>query len=318
MKVEYTVFDPTGNITILVTTPVEISCQPSVASKLMELVPKAEQVGFLSEAEGCDIALRMAGGEFCGNASMCAATYYVNEQGFEKCPVTLRASGADGTVAAEIERLPDGKWRGTVNMPRPQKLDMVDLPGVGRLPVVSFDGISHVIYEISESERTGGNTNVDPCGYNDSYAPDTVESTAAQCSTSDELPISRDTAEATAAQCSTSDELPISRDTAEALAADWCRYLGVDALGIMFLNAETSSMTPLVYVPAAGTLFWENSCASGTTACGAYVAARSGRPVSMSLRQPGGSLWIRVSEDGAFVLSGMVRITHSGSAEIIV
>ena len=298
MKVEYTVLDPTGNITILVTSSVEISLQPSVASKLMELVPEAEQVGFLSEAEGCDIALRMAGGEFCGNASMCAAAYYVNEEGLNTCQVTLHVSGAEGPVAAEIEKLPDGKWRGTVNMPRPQKLDMVDLPVVGRLPVVSFDGISHVIYEVSESERTGGNTNVDPCGYNDSYAPDTAKSSAAQCSTSDEL--------------------PISRDTAEALACEWCRYLGVDALGIMFLNTEASSMTPLVYVPAAGTLFWENSCASGTTACGAYVAAKSGRPVELSLRQPGGSLWIRVSEDGAFVLSGMVRITHSGSADITV
>ena len=262
MKVEYTVLDPTGNITILVTSPVEISLQPSVASKLMELVPEAEQVGFLSEAEGCDIALRMAGGEFCGNASMCAATYYVNEEGLNTCQVTLHVSGAEGPVAAEIEKLPDGKWRGNVNMPRPQKLDMVDLPGVGRLPVVSFDGISHVIYEVSDSKP--------------------------------------------------------SRAEAETLVCEWCRYLGVDALGIMFLNAETSSMTPLVYVPAAGTLFWENSCASGTTACGAYVAARSGGPVSLSLRQPGGSLEIRVSEDGAFGLSGTVCIAHSGSADITV
>ena len=77
-------------------------------------------------------------------------------------------------------------------------------------------------------------------------------------------------------------------------------------------------MTPLVYVPAAGTLFWENSCASGTTACGAYVAAKTGGPVSLSLRQPGGSLEIRVSEDGAFGLSGTVLFMCSGSAEIIV
>ena len=86
----------------------------------------------------------------------------------------------------------------------------------------------------------------------------------------------------------------------------------------MFLNAESSSMKPLVYVPAAGTLFWENSCASGTTACGAYAASKSGGPVELSLQQPGGSLEIRVSEDRSFVLSGTVRITHSGSAEIIV
>ena len=103
MKVEYTVLDPTGNITILVTTPVEIPHQPYVASKLMELMPKAEQVGFLSETAGCDIALRMAGGEFCGNASMSAAAYYVNREGLKKHTATLNVSGADGPVKAEIE-----------------------------------------------------------------------------------------------------------------------------------------------------------------------------------------------------------------------
>lgn len=291
MKVDYTVLDPTGNITILVTSPVEISLQPPVASKLMELVPEAEQVGFLSEAEGCDIALRMAGGEFCGNASMCAAAYYVNEKGFEKCPVTLRVSGADGPVEAKIKQIEDRMWRGNVNMPRPVKQEFVDLPGAGRLYVVSFDGISHVIYEVSGSKPSGSYPDVDSA----------ADTSASHFEADNKL-----------------DQLPISRAEAENLACEWCRYLNVDALGIMFLNAESSAMTPLVYVPAAGTLFWENSCASGTTACGAYAAGKSGRPVSMSLRQPGGSLEIRVSEDGAFELSGTVRIMHSGSAEIII
>lgn len=291
MKVDYTVLDPTGNITILVTSPVEISLQPPVASKLMELVPEAEQVGFLSEAEGCDIALRMAGGEFCGNASMCAATYYVNDKGFKNSAVILQVSGADGPVMAEIEQIKEGMWRGTVDMPRPVKQEFVDLPGAGRLPVVSFDGISHVIYEVSASKPSGSYSDVESAS----------DTSASHFEADNRL-----------------DELPISRSEAEALAYDWCRYLGVDALGIMFLNTEASSMTPLVYVPAAGTLFWENSCASGTTACGAYVAARSGRAVSMSLRQPGGSLEIKVSEDGSFGLSGTVLFMCSGSAEIIV
>ncbi|MBR3278396.1 MAG: hypothetical protein IKG01_05715 [Lachnospiraceae bacterium] len=288
---DYTVLDPTGNITILVTSPVEISLHPSVASKLMELVPEAEQVGFLSETEGCDIALRMAGGEFCGNASMCAATYYVNDKGFKDSAVILQVSGADGPVMAEIEQIKEGMWRGTVDMPRPVKQEFVDLPGAGRLPVVSFDGISHVIYEVSASKPSGSYSDVESAS----------DTSASHFEADNRL-----------------DELPISRSEAEALAYDWCRYLGVDALGIMFLNTEASSMTPLVYVPAAGTLFWENSCASGTTACGAYVAARSGNPVSMSLRQPGGSLEIKVSEDGSFGLSGTVLFMCSGSAEIIV
>jgi diaminopimelate epimerase len=233
----------------------------------------------------------MAGGEFCGNASMCAATYYVNDKGFKNSAVILQVSGADGPVMAEIEQIKEGMWRGTVDMPRPVKQEFVDLPGAGRLPVVSFDGISHVIYEVSASKPSGSYSDVESAS----------DTSASHFEADNRL-----------------DELPISRSEAEALAYDWCRYLGVDALGIMFLNTEASSMTPLVYVPAAGTLFWENSCASGTTACGAYVAARSGRAVSMSLRQPGGSLEIRGSEDRAFVLSGMVRITHSGSADITV
>ena len=107
-NIKYHVMDPTGNITILVETPVAEASQPFVAAKLMELEPEVEQVGFLTLAEtpepdrsGClqqkmasqpektqqsekiplaessqnkyDIALRMAGGEFCGNATMSAA-----------------------------------------------------------------------------------------------------------------------------------------------------------------------------------------------------------------------------------------------------
>ena len=49
-----------------------------------------------------------------------------------------------------------------------------------------------------------------------------------------------------------------------------------------------------------------------------FRQAKSGRPVSMSLRQPGGSLEIRVNKDGSFVLSGTVLFMCSGSAEIIV
>ena len=48
MKVVYDVLDPTGNITILVRTPVPEADQPDVAAHLMELEPETEQVGFLS------------------------------------------------------------------------------------------------------------------------------------------------------------------------------------------------------------------------------------------------------------------------------
>ncbi len=62
-------------------------------------------------------------------------------------------------------------------------------------------------------------------------------------------------------------------------------------------------MTPLVYVPGAGTLCWENSCASGTTAAAAWLARDSAEPFSVSLRQPGGVLEAAVSPSGGITLS---------------
>ena len=48
MNAEYYVLDPTGNITILVSTPVPQDLQVRTASALMEREAAAEQVGFLS------------------------------------------------------------------------------------------------------------------------------------------------------------------------------------------------------------------------------------------------------------------------------
>ena len=100
--------------------------------------------------------------------------------------------------------------------------------------------------------------------------------------------------------------------SAEQLAPEWCRYLEADALGLMFLNQSQGRLKPLVYVPAADTLFWESSCASGTTAVGAYLAAKENRAVSISLEQPGGRLEIQAQPEGALYLSGTVQIRKNG------
>ena len=48
MQITYSLFDPSGNTTILVETPVPVEDQPAVASALMKAEPSAEQVGFVS------------------------------------------------------------------------------------------------------------------------------------------------------------------------------------------------------------------------------------------------------------------------------
>ena len=255
--IDYALFDPTGNMTLLVETPVPAASQPQIARKLTEREPDTEQVGFVSPGGSGEIRLRMAGGEFCGNASMSAAALFLRRAGRREGAVTVRVAGTDEPVPAVLTALSDDVWRGTVTMPQPLSVGEEELPGGYRLPVVRFPGIAHVIME---------NT--------------------------------------------------IARGEAEALARRWCRHLGAEALGLMLLDRARKTLAPLVFVPAAGTLCWEASCASGTTAVGAWLAAASGGPIRLALTQPGGTLEIAADADGRLFLSGTVRLVRCASAEI--
>ncbi len=258
MRLDYFLLDPTGNITILVTSPVPVEKQAYAAARLMAREQNAEQVGFLSSAPSCDIALRMAGGEFCGNAAMCSAVIAADRASLTEGKMRVRVSGAEEPVMARVSRLRDGSWEGTVDMPKPISCMDMMLPEEGICPVVSFEGISHVI-------------------------------------------VTRE----------------ISPKRAEILARRWCSYLGCDALGIMFLDQAAMRLKPLVCVPGAGTLCWENSCASGTTAVGVYLAREGGGKARAVLRQPAGDLTIQAEEDGSLRLSGTVRILYRKALEIV-
>ena len=145
MNAVYRIFDPTGNITALVETPVPPAQQPAVAARVMAAEPQVEQVGFLSQTGDAVIALRMAGGEFCGNATMCAAVTACEVAQQDADSFQVRVSGAQAPVNAEVALQPDGSWRAVVDMPRPTVLERRMLPGVGEAPVVRFDGITHIV-----------------------------------------------------------------------------------------------------------------------------------------------------------------------------
>ena len=254
-EIRYTVLDPTGNITILAESPVPAEEQPSVAGNLMALEPDAEQTGFLSAGENGPV-MRMAGGEFCGNAAMSAAVLYAADQGIREGTVRVAVSGTPEPVAVEVSALPDGSMRGVIAMPLPVSIREEQFPDGRVLPVVHFVGISHVIMET---------------------APDRAE--------------------------------------AEKLVREWCSFLKAESLGLMMLDRDAGRLTPLVYVPGAGTLFWENACASGTTAVGAYLADKEGIR-SLSLHQPGGTLQVEKTADGKLLLTGTVRIRYKRTARI--
>ena len=256
--VRYALTDPTGNRTVLVETPVPEPQQPEIAAYLMRLEPTAEQVGFLQTGTGhAQIALRMAGGEFCANAAMSAAAWFAEKSGAPSGTVRAQVSGADGLVAVHCAPQADGSWRTGIDMPRPQAIRRVCLDGGQTYPVVVLPGIAHVILE--------------------DEAPD---------------------------------------EAAGARAKAMCAYLHADALGLMFLDTASRTLRPLVYVPAAGTLVWENSCGSGSSAVGAYLAHRAGAPVSVELRQPGGTLGVTAAPDGTLHLRGQSMLLYEKCVEM--
>ena len=242
----YSIFDPTGNITALVESPVPVSRQPEVAAGIMARHPEVEQVGFVSEpdAPGLSLALRMAGGEFCGNASLCAAALLRLRKSdtAEQARVRLRVSGADEAVEVRLRR--DGEvFTGCLRMPRAEaiRVERLSCQGVtAELPLVCMKGIWHLVIEAS--------------------SPFFVLS-----------------------------EQP---KAAESAVKRWCTQLGADGLGLMFLQDTEGQwrLTPLVYVPGSDTIFWENSCASGSAATALLLARRCGNPTELSLHEPGGIL----------------------------
>ena len=252
----YYMIDPTKNITALVETPLPAASRPFAARQIMQREPACEQVGFVYRGAAVENCLAMAGGEFCGNASMSAAALRCAKDGLapgDTRLVVLQVSGAAAPVPVRVTAEADGGFACTVRMPAPERIEDAALTLDGQnlsLPAVYFPGIAHII--------------------------------------------------------AAKDELDAA--SAERAVRDWCGQLSAAGLGVMLFDRTALSLRPLVYVPAADTLFWESSCASGTAALGAWLAKETGQEVDLSLREPGGTLRVRSTPEGEIDLTGRVVI----------
>ena len=297
----YSIFDPAGNVTALVEGDVRIEDQPDVAAVIMKAHPEVEQVGFVHfpdpSEDGYDIDLRMAGGEFCGNASCCASVFYALNL-FHSAPdqsigVKLRVSGTSDPVSVSVEPVDAVTFKTSIEMPAPisiSKRRFTYTQLSDELPVVIMEGIIHIIitpdshfYDFVHNSKETLN-NLEEGERSVPYIPqaDSSRSRINQCFPND----------------------------AELAVQKWCNELQSDGLGLMFLNRENDAyhLTPLVFVPGSGTIFWENSCASGSAAVGMYLAQNEGRKILLTLYEPGGKL--SAASDpmtGKTILSGAVR-----------
>lgn len=152
MNIDYYLINPTENITLLVETPVPQELQPFVASELLLYEKRGEQVGFIESADGYDISVRMAGGEFCGNAAISAAALYLKTNA-DKRNISVRLSGVSVSVKAFSSS--ESKFQFSAKLKNDAMLSEISFDYNEKtftLPIVYFHGISHIIAEKSTLE----------------------------------------------------------------------------------------------------------------------------------------------------------------------
>ncbi|MDR0497676.1 MAG: hypothetical protein LBH42_08690 [Treponema sp.] len=147
------VADPAKNITVFVLEPVANPEERVVLNRaiLAEKGFMAEQVGFvISPGDSSGLwRLEMAGGEFCGNAARSFGLYVAGKQGLGgQTEVSVSVSGADKPVRVKVDV---EKSRAAAEMPKPVAVDTLDY-GERSLPVVVFEGITHIIAPDMEAQ----------------------------------------------------------------------------------------------------------------------------------------------------------------------
>ena len=82
---------------------------------------------------------------------------------------------------------------------------------------------------------------------------------------------------------------------ARRLTAALSEHYGAPAAGVLYLREEDMTMIPAVYVRDTDTLYFENSCASGSAAAAALLARERGSSGEFCLHQPGGTITARAA-----------------------
>ena len=156
------VADPAGNITVFVLDPVgssaeRIALARAILAKKSSGGRSPEQVGFVippgASMTGSDPVLwrlEMMGGEFCGNAARSFGLYVARKEGLKgKVNVLVSVSGMDEPVRVDVD-ITDS--RAAAEMPKPIIVEALDYEGRS-LPVIVFEGITHVIAPDLEADR---------------------------------------------------------------------------------------------------------------------------------------------------------------------
>ena len=272
--IEYLIADPAGNITIMVLSPADRKDYAAIAEALLEKHREAEQVAFILRPQDPP-AMEMCGLEFCGNASRAFAYYAagLNEPPLKE--ITVRVSGTSELLHADLDF---EKETAQIEMPLPEGAEEISIQaGESVLSgiLVRMDGIAHLVFSDSLQE--------DPRSVLRLMDAPEEEVRSLFCGIRDDL------------------------------AGRERKRTGTDfpAFGIMFLDQETGTLRPIVYVRDVDTIYFEGSCASGSAAT-AYACALQTEETEFRFREPAGELYVSVRRDHG----GIAKILLSGSISL--
>ena len=244
MNVDYVLMNPSNNITVLVTSFVAKKYYKIVANLLLKTEKTAEQVGFLSY-DNCKLFLEMAGGEFCGNATMSAAVLFSMINKIKNGTVSVNIKNTANVFDVKVKHLKNNEYQSIISMPREKTVAKITYKDK-EYYVVQFEDIAHIVLK-----------NVSPNKYFEKYVK------------------------------------------------QMCLKLKQKALGLIFFDEANMKIKPLVYVKSINSLYWENSCASGTMAVA--ISLKNKKNLKVKILQPSGSVLKVEVKDDSIRLEGTAK-----------
>ncbi len=151
MQLHFIKASPCRNTTVFITDPAVRAQYGLIAGQVMS--PEylaAEQAGFLTDPQHPEALLRleMAGGEFCGNATLALAALAVRQGRTDGKSFYVECSGAAEPLACTVLKLPRNRWRARAEMPAGDDVHPLTLQVGGQSyagGLVILPGICHFV-----------------------------------------------------------------------------------------------------------------------------------------------------------------------------
>ncbi len=152
----YQIFLPGGNATALVfDSENNLQFRKTINDTIMKTFPYIEQVGFLS-SDTEKPELIMAGNEFCGNATRCAAWHFLKGIPGE---IKIKVSGVDRMLKAGVTK----EYEAWAEMPVNNHLTDIKEVSDG-FYLVEMEGISHIVIIPEQSKKYIGQADIKALG----------------------------------------------------------------------------------------------------------------------------------------------------------